>query len=183
MTETSFGLRPEDAVDSLARLYGPGVVPMPAAFEQAAHRTPAFLGGGGGLVSTAGDYLRFLEMLRSGGRTPSGDRVLGSRTLAHMVRNHLPGNVDLETYGRPLYAESPLRGVGFGLGFSVVLDPARYGTVASVGDYSWGGAASTAFYVDPVEDLTVTFYTQLLPSSTLPIRNYLRALVNQALVD
>src|SRR3954453_17155265 len=119
MTQTSFGLRPEDDVDSLAKLYGPGVVPLPPAFEQAAHHKPAFLGGGGGLVSTAGDYLRFLEMLRSGGRTPSGDQVLGSRTLAHMVRNHLPGNVDLETYGRPLYAESPLRGVGFGLGFSM----------------------------------------------------------------
>jgi CubicO group peptidase (beta-lactamase class C family) len=73
--------------------------------------------------------------------------------------------------------------VGFGLGFSMVLDPARYGVVSSAGDYSWGGAASTAFYVDPVEDLTVTFYTQLLPSSTLPIRNYLRALVQQSLVD
>ncbi|WP_254781692.1 serine hydrolase [Modestobacter sp. DSM 44400] len=185
MTETSFGLRPGDDVDSLARLYGPGVVPMPAPFEEAAHSTPAFLSGGGGLVSTAGSYLRFVEMLRRGGSVrndPDAGRVLGSRTVAHMVRNHLPGGVDLETYGRPLYAESPLRGVGFGLGFSMVLDPARYGTVASVGDYSWGGAASTAFYVDPVEDLTVTFYTQLLPSSTLPIRSYLRQLVNQALV-
>jgi CubicO group peptidase (beta-lactamase class C family) len=185
MTETSFGLRPGDDVDSLARLYGPGVAPMPASFEQAAQSTPTFLGGGGGLVSTAGDYLRFVEMLRRGGSTaegPDAGRVLGSRTLAHMVRNHLPGNVDLETYGRPLYAESPLRGVGFGLGFSMVLDPARYGTVASTGDYSWGGAASTAFYVDPVEDLTVTFYTQLLPSSTLPIRSHLRQLVNQALI-
>jgi CubicO group peptidase (beta-lactamase class C family) len=182
MTETSFGLGPDVDVDSLARLYGPGCVPLPASFQEAANATPAFLGGGGGLVSTAGDYLRFLEMLRSGGLTPSGDRVLGSRTLAYMVRNHLPGNVDLETYGRPLYAESPLRGVGFGLGFSMVLDPARYGTVASVGDYSWGGAASTTFYVDPVEDLTVGFYTQLLPSSTLPIRSHLRQLVNQALV-
>jgi CubicO group peptidase (beta-lactamase class C family) len=183
MTQTSFGLRPEDDVDSLAKLYGPGVVPMPAAFEQAAHRKPAFLGGGGGLVSTAGDYLRFLEMLRAGGRTPSGDRVLGSRTLAHMVRNHLPGNSDLEGFGRPLFAETPLRGVGFGLGFSMVIDPVRYSVVANAGDYSWGGAASTAFYVDPVEDITVSFYTQLLPSSTLPIRSYLRAMVNQAIVD
>jgi CubicO group peptidase (beta-lactamase class C family) len=182
MTQTSFGLRPEDDVDSLARLYGPAVRPLAPAFEEAAHRRPAFLSGGGGLVSTAGDYLRFVEMLRSGGLTPSGGRVLGSRTLAHMVRNHLPGGVDLETYGRPLYAESPLRGVGFGLGFSMVLDPARYGTVASVGDYGWGGAASTAFYVDPVEDLTVTFYSQLMPSSILPIRSQLRQLVNQALV-
>jgi CubicO group peptidase (beta-lactamase class C family) len=185
MTETSFGLRPGDDVDSLARLYGPGVTPMPAPFEEAAHRKPAFLSGGGGLVSTAGDYLRFIEMLRRGGSVgddPDAGRVLGSRTVAHMVRNHLPGNADLETFGRALYAETPLRGVGFGLGFSMVLDPARYGGPASVGDYSWGGAASTAFYVDPVEDLTVGFYTQLLPSSTLPIRSYLRQLVAQALL-
>jgi CubicO group peptidase (beta-lactamase class C family) len=185
MTETSFGLRPADDPDSLAQLYGPGVTLLPPAFADAAHSKPAFLSGGGGLVSTAGDYLRFLEMLRRGG-TAADDadagRVLGPRTVAHMVRNHLPGNVDLETYGRPLYAESPLRGVGFGLGFSMVLDPARYGAVASAGDFSWGGAASTAFYVDPVEDLTVGFYTQLMPSSTLPIRPYLRQLINQALV-
>ena len=182
MTETSFGLRPEDDVTSLAQLYGPGVVPLPAPFAQAAHRKPTFLSGGGGLVSTAGDYLKFVEMLRARGATPTGDRVLGSRTVAHMVRNHLPGNADLETFGRPLYAETPLRGVGFGLGFSMVLDPVRYGGVASVGTYSWGGAASTEFFVDPVEDLTVSFYTQLLPSSTLPMRNYIRPLVQQALV-
>ena len=181
MTQTSFGLASPDDAGRLAQLYGAGVVPL-TAFAAAAHQRPAFLSGGGGLVSTAGDYLRFVEMLRAGGSTPDGGRVLGPRTLAHMVRNHLPGGVDLETYGRPLFAETPLRGVGFGLGFSMVLDPARYGVVSSVGDYSWGGAASTAFYVDPVEYLTVTFYTQLLPSSTLPIRPYLRQLVNQSIV-
>jgi CubicO group peptidase (beta-lactamase class C family) len=186
MTETSFGLRPDDDPDSLARLYaavpaanGTTFAPLDAMGEAALSK-PAFLSGGGGLVSTAADYLRFVECLRRGGAYDGG-RVLGSRTLAHMVRNHLPGNQDLETFGRPLFAETPLRGVGFGLGFSMVIDPARYGVVASPGDYSWGGAASTAFYVDPVEDLTVTFYTQLLPSSTLPIRNHLRQLVNQAL--
>ena len=131
--------------------------------------------------STAGDYLRFVEMLRRGG-SYDGGRLLGPRTLAHMVTNHIPDGQDLETFGRPLFAETPLRGVGFGLGFSMIIDPARYGVVSSAGDYSWGGAASTAFYVDPVEDLTVSFYTQLLPSSTLPIRNYLRQLVNQAIV-
>ncbi|MGY1813906.1 serine hydrolase domain-containing protein [Blastococcus sp. SYSU D00820] len=191
MTDTSFGLRPDDDVDSLARLYAavpgrPGGAPTGYApldtMGAAAHAKPAFLSGGGGLVSTAGDYLRFVEMLRRGG-SYDGGRLLGPRTLAHMVRNHLPGDQDLETFGRPLFAETPLRGVGFGLGFSMVIDPARYGVVASVGDYSWGGAASTAFYVDPVEDVTVTFYTQLLPSSTLPIRNHLRQLVNQAIAD
>ncbi|MCW2579442.1 MAG: Penicillin-binding protein beta-lactamase class [Blastococcus sp.] len=191
MRDTSFGLRPDDDPASLARLYlaTPGRPGGPSsgmtfseAFDSAAHSKPAFLSGGGGLVSTAGDYLRFVELLRRGG-SYDGGRLLGSRTIAYMVRNHIPGNADLESFGRPLFAETPLRGVGFGLGFSMIIDPARYGVVASVGDYSWGGAASTAFYVDPVEDLTVTFYTQLLPSSTLPIRTYLRALVNQALVD
>ncbi len=191
MTDTSFGLREDDDVDSLARLYlaTPGQPGGPssgmmfnAPFDAAAHSKPAFLSGGGGLVSTAGDYLRFIELLRRGG-SYDGGRLLGSRTIAHMVRNHLPGNQDLESFGRPLFAETPLRGVGFGLGFSMVIDPVRYAVVANAGDFSWGGAASTAFYVDPVEDVTVSFYTQLLPSSTLPIRNHLRALVNQALVD
>jgi CubicO group peptidase (beta-lactamase class C family) len=191
MRDTSFGLREGDDPESLARLYGavpgqPGGAPTGfaflEAFDAAAHAKPAFLSGGGGLISTAADYLRFIELLRRGGAYDGG-RLLGPRTIAHMVRNHIPGNQDLETFGRPLFAETPLRGVGFGLGFSMIIDPARYGVVASLGDYSWGGAASTAFYVDPVEDITVSFYTQLLPSSTLPIRNYLRALVNQALVD
>ena len=191
MRDTSFGLRPGDDPDRLAKLYlaTPGQPGGPTsgmifneAFDAAAHSKPAFLSGGGGLVSTAADYLRFIELLRRGG-SYDGGRLLGSRTIAHMVRNHLPGNQDLESFGRPLFAETPLRGVGFGLGFSMVIDPVRYAVVANSGDFSWGGAASTAFYVDPVEDLTVSFYTQLLPSSTLPIRNYLRALVNQALVD
>ncbi|MFP5372816.1 MAG: serine hydrolase domain-containing protein, partial [Actinomycetes bacterium] len=191
MRDTSFGLREDDELESLARLYAavpgqPGGAPTGFApldtMGVAAHSKPAFLSGGGGLVSTAGDYLRFTELLRRGG-SYDGGRLLGSRTIAHMTRNHLPGNQDLESFGRPLFAETPLRGVGFGLGFSMVIDPVRYGVVSSTGDYSWGGAASTAFYVDPVEDVTVGFFTQLLPSSTLPIRNHLRALVNQALVD
>ncbi len=191
MQDTSFGLRPEDDPESLARLYlaTPGKPGGPSsgmtfseAMDRGAHRKPDFLSGGGGLVSTAGDYLRFVEMLRRGG-SYDGGRLLSPRTIQQMRTNHLPGNADLVTYGRPLFAETPMRGVGFGLGFSMVLDPAAYGVLSSPGDYSWGGAASTAFYVDPVEDVTVQFFTQLLPSSTLPIRNYLRQLVNQALVD
>jgi CubicO group peptidase (beta-lactamase class C family) len=188
MADTSFGLREDDDPDSLARLYAAVPVDGTTSFAPldalgaAALSRPAFLSGGGGLVSTAGDYLRFAEALRRGG-AHDGGRLLGSRTIAHMTRNHLPGDADIETFGRPVFAETPMRGVGFGLGFSVVIDPVRYGVPASVGDYSWGGAASTAFYVDPVEDLTVGFYTQLLPSSTLPVRTHLRQLVNQALAD
>jgi CubicO group peptidase (beta-lactamase class C family) len=120
-------------------------------------------------------------MLRGGGQL-DGVRILGPRTIAAMARNYLPGNADLDTFGRPLFAETPYRGVGFGLGFGVVLDPARAGMMASVGDYSWGGAASTSFWVDPVEDISVVFLTQVFPSSALPIRGVLRQLVNQAIV-
>ena len=100
-----------------------------------------------------------------------------------MARNHLPGHKDLETFGRPLYAESPFRGVGFGLGFAVLLDPVPGKVIGTAGELSWGGAASTTFWIDPAEGLTVSFFTQLLPSSTHPIRPQLRQLVYQALTS
>ena len=109
-------------------------------------------------------------------------RLLGPRTVAYMAINQLPGGADLETFGRPLNAEAPFRGVGFGLGFAVVIDVAAGKTLGSVGEYSWGGLASTAFWVDPAEELTVCFYTQLMPSSSYRIRPQLRQLVYQALV-
>ena len=101
-----------------------------------------------------------------------------------MTRNHLPGGADLEAFGRPLSPRRAFDGVGFGLGFAVVDRPGRRTRCsARSGEYAWGGAASTAFWVDPLEDLTVVFLTQLLPSSTHPIRPQLRQLVAQALVD
>jgi CubicO group peptidase (beta-lactamase class C family) len=100
-----------------------------------------------------------------------------------MASNHLPGHVDLEEFGRPLFAEMPFDGHGFGLGFSVLEDPVKARTLSSAGEFAWGGAASTAFWVDPDEDVTVGFYTQLLPSSTYRLRSQLRQLVYQALVD
>ena len=108
-------------------------------------------------------------------------RLLGPRAVAYMTRNQLPGGVDLEAFGRPLHAEAPFRGVGFGLGFAVVIDAAAGKTLGSVGEYSWGGLASTAFWVDPAEELTACFFTQLLPSSAHRIRSQLRQLVYQAL--
>ena len=141
----------------------------------------ALLSGGGGLVSSASDYHRFATMLGNGGEL-DGHRLLGPRTLRYMATNHLPGGADLETFGRPLFAETPCRGVGFGLGFSVTIDPAAVKVPGSTGDYGWGGAASTTFWVDPVEDLTAMFFTQLLPSSTHPIRSQLKTLVTQAIV-
>jgi CubicO group peptidase (beta-lactamase class C family) len=147
-----------------------------------AARPPVFLGGGGGLVGTAADYHRFTQMLRRGGEL-DGARLLGPRTVAYMTRNQLPGGADLQTFGRPLNAESEVTGVGFGLGFSVVLDPTGAKSLSSPGEYAWGGLASTAFYVDPAEEITALFFTQLMPSSTYPIRPQLRTLVQQALVD
>jgi CubicO group peptidase (beta-lactamase class C family) len=99
-----------------------------------------------------------------------------------MGRNHLPGELDLEQFGRPLNAETPFRGIGFGLGFAVVLDPVRGKVVCSPGELSWGGMASTAFWIDPAEELTVSFFTQLVPSSAHPIRSQLRQLIYQSLL-
>ena len=183
MTDTGFWTTD---TDRLAALYlpAPGTkrVVRNDAFGAVGTTRPDCLSGGGGLVSTAADYHRFTQMLLRGGEL-DGVRVLGPRTVALMASNHLPGHVDLEAYGRPLFAEMPFDGYGFGLGFSVLEDPVKAKTLATAGEYAWGGAASTAFWVDPGADLTVAFYTQLLPSSTHPIRQQLRQLVYQALVD
>jgi CubicO group peptidase (beta-lactamase class C family) len=137
------------------------------------------LSGGGGLVSTADDYLRFAEMQRRGGAL--GDvRLLGPRTIRLMASNHLPG--DLASMGQKVFSEVSFEGVGFGLGGSVMLDPARAKTLGSPGDFGWGGMASTVYWVDPVEDMVVIFVTQLMPSSSYPNRKELRALVYSALV-
>ena len=150
--------------------------------SDAAKRPPDCLSGGGGLVSSAGDYARFTRMLLRGGEL-DGVRVLGPRTLRLMTSNQLPGGADLEQYGRPLFSETTFDGVGFGLGFSVVENPVAARFPASRGEFAWGGAASTAFWVDPAERLEVLFLTQLLPSSTYPLRSQLHQLVHQALVD
>ncbi len=143
---------------------------------------PAMLSGGGGLVSTAADYDRFARMLLGGGAL-DGVRLLGPRTVRFMTRNHLPGGADVATIGRPTSGESPVHGVGFGLGFSVVIDNVRSRIISSDGEFAWGGVASTSFWIDPAEEVTVQFFTQLIPSSAYPIRTQLRALVYSALVD
>ena len=168
MDETWFAV-PEDARDRFAALYvptpGPGLARQDAV--GASFLEPRWFSGGGGLSSTLGDYVRFTRFLARGGEL-DGVRLLGDRTVRMMAANHLPDGQDLRHFGRPLFAESPFDGVGFGLGFSVVLDPVATRTAGSVGEFAWGGAASTAFWVDPVEDLTAVFMTQLLPSSTYP---------------
>ena len=139
--------------------------------------------GGGGLVGTAADYLRFCEMLRRGGEL-DGVRLVGPKTLGLMRMNHLPGGKDIADLSPPgMFSEAAYQGMGFGLGFAMVTDPARYGIASSPGEFSWGGMASTAFWVDPVEDVCVVFMTQLLPSSTYPVRRELRTMVNAAIVE
>ena len=189
MTDTSFWADAE-AAPRLAALYVPGpdgTLARLDALGAGALAPPAMLSGGGGLVSTAADYDRFTQLLLSRPNSPAGEldgvRLLSPRTVGYMARNHLPGGLDLETFGRPLYAESPYRGVGFGLGFAVVIDPVPGKVIGSAGELAWGGAASTAFWVDQAADLTVSFFAQLLPSSTYPIRPQLRQLVYQALTD
>jgi CubicO group peptidase (beta-lactamase class C family) len=188
MTQTAFWADAE-AAPRLAALYVPGPDQKATRADglgKGALRRPVMLLGGGGLVATAGDYHRFTQMLLHRPDSPAGEldgiRLLSPRTVGYMVRNHLPGGLDLESFGRPLYAESPFRGVGFGLGFAVVIDPVPGKVVCSAGEISWGGAASTTFWIDQEAGLTVSFFTQLLPSSTHPIRAQLRQLVYQALV-
>ncbi|MFM7263266.1 MAG: serine hydrolase domain-containing protein [Acidimicrobiales bacterium] len=183
MTDTAFSC-PAEKTDRLATAYtmNPAdrkAMPMPRApisDDPKAHM------GGGGLVSTMSDYLKFAMMLRNGGEL-DGVRILSPRTVEYMAGNHLPGGADLSEYGRPLFAETAFDGVGFGLSMSVTLDPVKAKVPGSVGDYGWGGAFSTIFTVDPVEDLVYMLMTQLLPSSAHPIRPQFKQLVFQALVD
>lgn len=183
MVDTAFRV-PEEKRDRLARLYGPakngGLTLLEPPGASAYFNNVTTFAGGAGLISSLGDYYRFTEMLRRGGEL-EGVRLLGRKTVQYMTRNHLPG--DIAAMARETFYETTYRGIGFGLGFAVVQDPARAAVLSSAGEYNWAGAASTAFWIDPVEDLSVIFLTQLLPSTTWPLRHELRALVYQALID
>jgi CubicO group peptidase (beta-lactamase class C family) len=145
-------------------------------------KAPPMESGGGGLVSTAADYLRFTNMLANGGEL-EGARIISPMTLRLMASNHLPGGQDLTQLSRSLFSESTYAGIGFGLGFAVVFDPPKTLIPCSKGEFYWGGAASTAFWVDPVEHISVVFMTQLMPSTTYQIRRELRTLVYSALME
>lgn len=186
MTDTGFWAEEGEALDNLAALY----IPRPGSKTAIRNDTmgatgrsrPACFSGGGGLVSTMADYHRFSQFLLRRGEL-DGVRLLSPRTFARMTTNHLPGGGDLEQVGRPVFAETRYHGVGFGLGFSVLLDPVKAKSMGSVGEFGWGGAASTGFWVDPRQSITAMFFTQLLPSSTHPVRPELNQLVYQALID
>jgi CubicO group peptidase (beta-lactamase class C family) len=143
---------------------------------------PSFISGGGGLCSTAADYLTFSRALLNRGEL-GGVRLIGPKTLALMTSNHLPGGRDLTEMSRSLFSEATNAGVGFGLGFSVTMNPSQTLVPGSAGEYAWGGAASTAFWVDPAEELLAIFMTQLLPSRAYPVRRELRSMVYAAITD
>ena len=145
-------------------------------------KPPTFFSGGGGLVSTAADYYRFCQMLLNGGEF-DGVRLLGPKTIEYMTMNHLPGNQDLTNLSISAFSETANEGVGFGLGFAVVIDLIKSQQVGSIGEYYWGGAASTIFWIDPVQDLIVIFLTQLMPSNTFNFRGQLKSLIYPAIIN
>jgi CubicO group peptidase (beta-lactamase class C family) len=159
------GLKLQDAPDTSAYL-----------------QPPALFSGGGGLTASMRDYGRFCQMLLGGGEL-DGQRLLGRKTVEFMRQNHLPDNRDMAAMGQPVWSETSYEGIGFGLGFAVVIDPVKAQIMTSAGEHHWGGAASTFFWLDAAEDLFVVMLTQLMPSSTYPIRRELRTRVYQALVD
>lgn len=183
MVDTDFQVPPGQE-GRLAALYGIGPDGALALRDDPATsrwlRPPRLHAGGAGLVSTAADYLRFCRMLLNRGAL-DGVRLLGRKTVELMMSNHLRG--DMAAMGQPRWSESTAEGIGFGLGFSVMLDPARAQILGTPGECAWGGAASTAFWVDPAEEMAVILLTQLMPSSTWPLRRELRVLSYQALVD
>jgi CubicO group peptidase (beta-lactamase class C family) len=192
MVDTAFYV-PEEKVSRFCACYAIGALGSKIASAQAPTlqddphvspylKPPTFVSGGGGLVSTATDYMRFARMLLQGGEL-DGVRLLGPRTLALMTSNHLPGGVDLPRLSRSMFSEAIYEGIGFGLGFATTITPAATLIPGSAGDFFWGGAASTFFWVDPREDLIVLFLTQLLPSSAHPVRRQLRTMVYSAITD
>jgi len=145
-------------------------------------KPPTFFSGGGGLVSTATDYYRFCQMLLNGGEL-DGVRLLGPETIKYMTKNHLPGNQDLTNLSISAFSETANEGVGFGLGFAVIIDLIKSQQVGSLGEYYWGGAASTIFWIDPAQDIIVIFLTQVMPSNTFNFRGQLKALIYPAIIN
>jgi len=183
MDDTDFFV-PEAKVDRFAACYGlgpKGVTLQDDPKTSSYLHPPIFYSGGGGLVSTAADYLKFCKMILGGG-TSGGVQLLSPKTVQLMGANHLGGR-DLSTMSKSLFSEAAYAGLGFGLGFSTTIDPAATLIPATAGDMSWGGAASTFFWIDPHEDLIAILMTQLLPSSAYPIRRELRTLVYSAFTE
>lgn len=141
-----------------------------------------FFGGGGGLVSTLGDYYRFCCMLANGGEL-DGARLLSPKTIEYMMSNHLPGGKTMSQMGDKLFSESNMDGNGFGLGGAVTVDEIAMNQPCTAGTFSWGGLASTFFWIDPVEDIIAIQLTQMIPSSSYPIRPQFQQLAYASLVE
>ena len=179
MVDTAFHIDPSK-LSRFCTLYGKipesdlGVLDSPASSE---YLPPvAAQSGGSGLVSTIADYLKFAQCMLNKGEI-NDVRLLGPKTVELMTCNHLPmGLLPIAFEGK-----EPMLGMGFGLGFGVMLDLAQTGVMGSVGDYSWGGYAETFFWIDPREDMIAILMSQYLPSQTYPIRNEFRTCVYQAL--
>ena len=178
MVDTDFTC-PKEKLSRLASLYEHNPSGEPRFME-----TPAldvtYLSGGGGLFSTMSDYYQFASMLLNQGEL-NGKRIIGRKTIELMTTNHLPDGKDLTEMSESAFSETPYAGVGFGLGFSVMLDPAKSQTLSDIGEFGWGGMASTVFFINPKEDMLVIFMTQLIPSSTYQVRRELRSLIYSAL--
>ncbi|MEY2884120.1 MAG: hypothetical protein RL490_1844 [Pseudomonadota bacterium] len=185
MIDTGFHVR-EGQGHRLASCYQPnrtgGIDVQDAAATSSYLTPPSFVSGGGGLVSTAGDYLKFAQMLLNGG-TADGHRYISRKTLDLMTANHLPGGGSIASMSKSLFSEAAYEGIGFGLGFATTMQASQTLMPGSDGDYFWGGAASTFFWIDPAEDLIGIFMTQLIPSSTYPVRREVRTMVYAALDD
>jgi CubicO group peptidase (beta-lactamase class C family) len=139
-----------------------------------------FNSGGGGLASSISDYHRFCRMLLNGGAL-DGAQILSPKTIELMTANHIPGGQDLTQMSKSLFSEAEMAGIGFGLGFATTIDSAATLAPCSNGDFYWGGMYSTAFFVDPVEDIIMIFMTQLLPSTTYPVRREIKTMIYSAL--
>ena len=178
MEDTDFEC-PDDKLSRLASLYEynqsgkPKLMKVPSLDVK-------MMSGGGGLFSTMSDYYKFASMLLNQGEM-NGERIIGRKTLQYMTSNHLPNGKDLTEMSESAFSETPYAGVGFGLGFSVMLDPLKSQTLSDIGEFGWGGMASTVFFINPKEDMLVIFLTQLVPSSTYQVRRELRSLVYSAL--
>ncbi len=185
MVDTGFSVSPEQQPRFAANYErGPDkrlrLLDDPATSHYCEEQT--FHSGGGGLVSTANDYYRFCQALLNGGEL-DGVRILGPKTIELMTLNHLPNGEDLSQRALGTFSETANDGVGFGLGFAVLVDLARTQNVGSIGEYYWGGAASTIFWIDPAEEMIVIFLTQFMPSGTFNFRGQIKQILYPGLVE
>ena len=183
MTDTHFRV-PENKMDRMPDCYRWHPTEKMKLFDGGADSAwglpSKLLSGGGGLVSSLADYHRFCRMLIGKG-TLDGVQIIGRKTLDLMTANHLPGGGDLTQHSSALFSEADNAGTGFGLGFATTIDNAATGVAGSIGDYYWGGMFSTAFFVDPVEDIYMIFMTQLMPSTIYPVRREIKTMLYAAM--